>query len=266
MIDTDPEKRKIFLQNLKQMAAAAASLQEIAYKLDFKNGDEFEKFLEKDKEARNIWKQARTDCWIKSRAAIVIAAQAGQAKAIEVLDRLLQEEQPNSFVPENLTATQLAKLVGKTYQTIWDWTRKNGLPREKNKKYNLLKFFTWYGKYKFGSGKKKGTVEKSEDELRGLKAEELRLELDEKRGNLLDRKEVLSGIVVRHQKQIQHYDRLPELATNVEKKSYEQIVIELEKFFEKLISEQREDFIELKLPAQAKNLFLRLLKMLGGKA
>lgn len=266
MINTNPEERKIFLQNLEKMAAAAASIQEIAYKLDFKNADEFEKFLKEDKEARNIWKQARTDCWTKARAAIVIAAQSGQAKAIEVLDKLLMEEQSNVIISGHVTAAQLAKLIGRTYQTVNNWRNKNGLPREEDTTYSLLKFFEWYGKYKTDLGKKQASEAKGNDALREMKAKELEIKLETIRGDLLNREEVLAGICARHQLLKQQHILLPELATRLEKKSYEQIVAELEKFFIKLLASQEEDFTELKLPAKIRNMFLNMLKALGAQA
>ena len=216
------QDREQFLLNLKSIASAAANVEEIAYKLGFDGAKKFEKFLDNDKEAKDIWKQARLDCWIKSKAAITIAAQEGKARAIEVLDGLLKAEQ-GSGITENVSITQLANLTGKSSQTIYNWVTKHGLPREKDKTFNLPKFFVWFEKYKFEAGKKQVKV-KSSNTLQDIKVKKLQQELKKDEHELLDRKEVISGITARYQRLLLQHSRLIDVATQCEGKSLKQII------------------------------------------
>lgn len=253
--------REQFLRDLKKIASQAADVEEIAYKLDFENKASLEKFLSDDKEAYEIWHQGRLDCWIKAKNAIVEAAGRGNATAISILDGLLKDEKEGKGFSERVNITELSKLTGRSAQTVHNWI-KAGLPREKDKTFFLPKFIDWFEKYKFDLGKKKAGKPKGTNELQKMKTKKLELELQREKGELLNRGEVLAGLIARHQRFLQTCGHLTDIATQLEGKSLKQIVEILEKFFEKLVEIQRDELGELRLSTQSKKKFFELLNIL----
>lgn len=104
------------------------------------------------------------------------------------------------------------------------------------------------------------------DPLRAMKAEKLGLEIGFRKGQLLDRNEVVMGFVARHQNLIFNLDHLcRELPAAIVGKGVEKIQEILAEWRTRTMRDQSEIPEALRLPPDAKKALIKILQKLTSK-
>ena len=190
-----------FLRNLRALASVAVTVGEAADKLGLANAQELYDMLDTDKEMADTWGQARQEAFIKIRLALINEANGGNMAAIRAIEPYLRNElrdQTDYFDFSHISTKQLSQLMGKSRQTIYTYRIHQGLPINDDNTFDLHKVLPWIAQFTVAKLADKYKEEKL-DPLKQVKAERLELELRKHRGQLLDREEVMAGILARHQ-------------------------------------------------------------------
>ena len=190
-----------FLRDLQALAGVVATISEAAHKLDMPSSEALRDMIDSDNEVGNIWKKTRLNTIIEAREALLTAACEGNHVAIRAVENYLREEKrPIALEGRADTArmrqVELVDLFGVTRITINDWINKQGMPRNNDKTYNLADVIRWYSGF---IKRKEGGKILPADRLRDLKAEEKQLDLAARQHQLLEREEVIAGLVGRWQ-------------------------------------------------------------------
>lgn len=256
-------ERGQFLRNLKAKASVVDTVTEAASALKLQSGQALREILDTDLEAANIWFQTRLDTRIRVREAMLEAAKEGNQKAISVVENYLKDDQKQRPAGTDLTRLiqkEIADLFDVTRITVNDWTNKHRCPRNADGSYNLYEAIKWYDNYLRSRAAGKAPTA---DTLRDMKAEQMKLDLAERKGQLLPREEVVAGLVARAQAMVGAFTyKRRELASMCHGQTVEGIEDILSRFFEELQRKQLElpDFLEL--PAAAEEKFNELLEIL----
>lgn len=204
----DAWRRGCFLRELRKLAAAAVSVAEAEEALGLEQG-RLKNQLEEDKEVASIWNSERLSLIVSLKEALVEKAKEGSARAISQIESLLKNEiaRPR-FDMRHVPIAEMTQLTGYSRQSIHKWHTENGLPRNADKTYDLVTFFRWFDEYSqrrqmLGAN----SPSADNDPLRTARAKMLALELDKKRGDMLDRQMVIAGLAARQQNLVNSLDR-----------------------------------------------------------
>ena len=247
-------ERGQFLKNLQALAGIVATVSEAAHKLGLASGEQLREMLDTDAEIADVWNQTRLNTIIDAREALLQAAKEGNQTAIRAVENYLREEKQTTARVDTvrLRQSELCELLGITRVTLTDWEKRQALPRNADKTYNLAEVIRWYTEFvKSRSGGKMLPA----DELRNLKAEEKRLDLMTRRSQLLKREDVVTGFIARLEKLVGAFRyKRRELAIMLHGHTADSIEEILGRFFEDLQKEQREipEFLHLPEAAAAK--------------
>ena len=180
-----------FLRKVSLLAAKAATMAETADQVEMSPA-QFEELMATDIEVADIWQAAQMDTLLDIKGGIVESAKAGKAPAIKSVERIFLTEHAapiNDFA--SVTIKQMCVLCNITRPTLDDWVKYKGLSRSSENTFDLRVFIKWFE----GFSQRKVNVSPKvtpEDELRDLKAIEKRIVIDERRGVLLSRDEVIA--------------------------------------------------------------------------
>lgn len=258
-------ERGQLLRNIKSCAAAIMTVTQSAKLLGFARGAELRELLDTDIEICDLWEQTRIQAIVAAKKALAESAKAGNQQAIKAIESFLYDEGEGRAANVNysqLTINQTADLFGVTRQTVYDWYTKHGLVRNAEGGINLKSTIEWYGNFIKHKGNGKLLPA---DKLRDLKAEEKKIDLAERRHQLLSREEVIAGLLERWQNVVGAFRyKARELATMVHGQTVDGSEDILSRFFEDL---QREwltvpEFLYLD-PAGAEK-FDELMEILKG--
>jgi DNA-binding transcriptional MerR regulator len=259
-------ERGQLLRNLRACAGAIMTVSQTAKKLGFDHSMQLRELLDSDAEINSLWEQTRIDTVAKAKTALVKVAEEGNQQAIKAIENFLYDEGEGRGGSANinyakLTVSQMAELFGVTRQTIHAWYTKNGLPRAGDGTINLKDAIRWFEG--FTKSKVTDTAPLPSDALRNLKAEQMKLNLAERRHDLLDRAEVIGGLAARWQKITSGFRyRTRELATMVHSQTVEKTTDILRRFF----GELQEGWLDvpefLYLPADAEKKYIELMETL----
>lgn len=191
-------KRGRFLANLRQLAGVVETVSEAARKLDLPNGQALREMIDTDQEIAEIWNQTRLNTRLEVRRAVLEQARDGNQWAIRAVEMYLRDDQPSPSGADlrRMQQKQIAELFGVTRVTVKEWTDKHGCPRNIDGSYPLADVLAWWQSY---IKAKYTSPADRPDTLRNLKAEEKALDIAARRRELLDRDEVLAGLLARHQ-------------------------------------------------------------------
>jgi len=161
---------------------------------------------------------------------------------------------------------QLTEITGKTRQTIYDWHTKFGLPRNADKTFDLSIFLAWHEKFLL----KKASMEKKMmailDPLRAAKVEMIKLEIARLRNKLLDRSEIITGLVARTQIIKSHCERgVWELTRLCHGQTHKKIAEIHRKFFRDLYTKMSRIPRELRLPPAEEKQLVDFFQRLKGE-
>lgn len=254
-----------FLRNLRALASVAATVGEAADKLGLNNAQELYNMLDTDREVADTWGQARQEAFIKIKFALIKQANEGNQAAIRAIEPFLQDElcqQTDCFDFSHITTIQLAKLTGKSRQTIYKYRTQYGMPANNDNTFDLHKILPWLEEFTERKLKDKYKQDNEKlDPLKRVKTEKLELELKKHRGELLDREEVMAGLLARHQIFLFWAERRPdELGRLCQGQKPERIA----QLIKDAVSELRRDLCqvpnELRLPENTAKLFVKTLE------
>lgn len=256
-------ERGQFLRNLEGLAGVVETVTEAAGKLKLSSGRELRDILDNDSEAADIWDQKRLDTKIRTRQGLLKAVEDGNQQAIRVVENYLRDDQRATAAGpdlKKLIQRQIAELFDVTRITVKNWVDRHGCPQNIDGSYDLGAVIKWHTNYQ--QRQHGGHVEPA-DKLRDLKAERMALQLSEEKGELLNREEVIAGLLARWQNIVGAFRyKRRELASMCHNQTVEGIEDILGRFFAELQGKQLElpDF--LKLPENAGKLLQQLFELL----
>lgn len=192
-----------FLRNVRGLAATGTEKTVAAERLGLDGQGALENLLSSDIEAADTWQQAKDDAFIKLRFSFMKSAMDGNQAAIKAMSDILKAEHIKEQAGINLKKLPLKimlEVLGKHKSTLHYWRVSCGMPVNEDGTYDLAMFLAWYRRFFEGKGTKQKPAEETElDPLKAAKAKRLQMEIDKQRGQLLDRDEVVGGIIARHQ-------------------------------------------------------------------
>lgn len=188
-----------FLREVRDVASQSPSISQAAKQLGFTERA-FQEMLGQDEEVKDIWHQQQ-QLYVTVKGRIFDLAEEGNPWAIKILDDFLQANAglKANVLEVSVTTNQLAELTGKSIRTIHNWRTKCGLPRNIDKTFDLRIFVLWYEGFLLKKASRENASISPLDPLRAAKAEMIKLELAKRRKQLLDRQEVVVGLVQRIQ-------------------------------------------------------------------
>jgi transcriptional regulator with XRE-family HTH domain len=276
ILSRHPRLRRAFrrgqlLQHLRRLAPVTDCITHAAIRLktlgfDFAAGQVLRDFLDRDGEALEIWTTAEANAWIDNREDLRATAKDGNVKAIQLIDAWFtgRERESKSDAPDlsHLPQQDICDLLGVTRQTLLAWEKNDRLPRNADKSYHLAGVIKWHGE--FCRAKASGPAP-AKDRMRDAKAERLELQVAAEKGQLLDRGEVVAGLVARAEKLAGAFRyKRRELALMLHGQTVESIEQTLGRFFDDLQTELLDVPEYLKLSAETEQKFRELLGMIGG--
>lgn len=184
------------VQHITMLARTGASLKESAQALGM-DTKELEVLFKRRPKILKAWRQSRLNLILGIRAALAKSASEGKLAAIEKLLAELLTEVAQQPVPaidfEHLKTAELSIAIGRQRQTVDRWRVEHGLRRNSDKTYSLPGFFVWFENF----CRAKCLTKSSEggDPLRDIKAEQIGLQVARHRKELLNRQEVICGLV-----------------------------------------------------------------------
>ena len=259
-------ERGLFLGNLRDLAAAPTEKAEAAHELGF-DPAAFDKMLAGDIEAAGVWNQAHIDTVIEMKREFRRQAAAGKRHAMDMVLRAMRNDLVRPEV--DLGRVELADVslvCGVSRQTVHSWVSRFGAPQNADGTYSLPAMWLWYEGFisqKIAGGKVKVSGEVS-DPLRYQRAKKLSMEVDELAGRLLERDEVVVGILARHQQFLNAVNgKAEEMALSLAGQPADVVVRALTEFFDGIKGELCYVPDELRLDDGAKVLMLNLMKAIG---
>ena len=258
-----------FLRNLRNLAAVGADHAEAADRLGMDGAAALGDLLAGDREAEDIWPQSKKDALIKLKASLMKSAMDGNQAAIKAMQDVIKSEQVKQAGDADfrrVTHKQMIELLGRHKTTLHYWRTSCGLPTNEDGTYDLSIFLAWYRNYFEGKATRKTTADAGLelDPLKRAKAQRLEIEISKHRSQLLDRDEVIGGLLARHQILISWANHRPDdLGRLCQGQKAERIT----KIIKKAIDELRKNLCnvpaELQLPTKAEKQLQKLLKGLG---
>ena len=239
-------ERGRFLKDIAGLATTPVSISEAEFELKLDAGA-LEKLFADDIEAADVWNQARLKTIIRIKRAMVQKAEEASPAALKQIDNLLRREIAKQAIDyAHITTNQLVEITGRTRQTIHDWVSKNSCPRNGDKTFNMREFLDWFEK--FTVGKMSPASKKMDNSLAEKKAVKMQMAIERELGELLDRREVIAGLIARVQLLKSLHDRradkLPEIIVNQPEQRIKQVLADS---FEEIIAEFIASPLDLKL-------------------
>ena len=254
------------LRSVRGLGAAAASFAEASHVLHLTE-EQFQAELSADPEIRDGWNEARIATAVGVHAALVASAREGKVAAInQVLAALRRDVAQPRVDWRHLTVGQAEEALGVSRQTLHAWSTKHGAPRNADGTVNLPALFCWvledWGARRGGPARAASPT--ATDPLRQAKVEKLEIELDLQRGRLLDRTEVLSGLVARHQLVVSALGRMAaELPATLAHQPPDRMRTILVAFADEVRRSLTQVPEQLRLPPAAAEILRQLLAIIG---
>lgn len=257
-------RRGQFLRNLRNLASVPVTLDEAARRLNLNGADALQTILETDSEAGDTWHQMRYDAFTKIKVALTRTALEGNQTAIRAVENLLHAEMNHRTAPK-LTITDIANVTGRSRHLVYNWTQRNNLPLGLDKTIELKDFIRWFEAFTAENAvAKNGGKADKESRLHAMKADVIEIELRRQRNELLDRDEVMAGILARHQVLINSMrHKAPQIAQLCQGQKPERIVKIITDSLSDICRELCQVPAQLCLPEPAAKAYQNVLEMLN---
>jgi hypothetical protein len=258
------------LRNLEGCAAAIMTVTQAAKLLGFESGAKLRELLDTDAEVRDLWEQKRIGTVYQAKAALAEAAKEGNQAAIRAVEVFLRDEgeiPPAGRVDyTRLGTNQLAELFGCARQTVFEWYTKHGLARNTDGTFDLKTAIAWFEQYTLKKASKGKEILAQSDPLRAIRAQTLALELDRRRGQLLEREPVIAGQVARFKNLVDGLGKLTrEVAPMLVNQTVERIKEIISSWAGTIIVAQRQIPDELELGPDAAEALARVYQSLNNE-
>lgn len=189
-------ERGRLLRIIRGQASITVTVSQAAKELDM-TGKELRELLDTDREAADLWSEQRRLLRAELNAAMVAQAKEGRPNAVRYVENFLRSEQSVAgFDYEHVPIAVMVEITGRARQTIHNWYRDGGLPRNPDGTYNLVEFLKWFAT---SIATRSKTAAPSDDGWRQAKTEGEWIKIREKMGTLMDRTVVENGMVTRMQ-------------------------------------------------------------------
>lgn len=233
---------------------AATKLKNLGF-TQFKSGQDLRDFLDKDVEANQLWEEARVNAAIENRENLRTAASGGNVKAIELLDKWLVDRQRETTEAgadfNRVAVNQMAELFGVTRITIYEWRTQKGLPSNIDGSFDLHNAITWFEDYTLKKAVRGNNPVSLINPLQQVKTERQRLQLEQERGELVEREAFIAWRCAILQNIVNVFNAITDLANRVFGQSREEIVSRLEEFRDDVMAKIQHVPAELKLGPEA---------------
>lgn len=260
-------RRGRFLRTLRGLATTGTEKAVAARRLGFNSPDELDDLFANDLEAADIWHISIQDAFIKLQFSFYKSAMDGNQQAIKAMKEIIKSEhvkQINGANFHRVTHKQMLELLNITKSMLYYWRTSCGLKTNDDGTYDLSVFLVWYKQYYEGLAAGKGKKETTTtDPLRAVRAQRLELEIQRQKSQLLDRDEVLAGLLARHQVLITWASHRPD---DLGRLCQGQKANRIASLIKKSINELRSNLCnvpsELQLPEDIEKEFIELLRKL----
>lgn len=234
---------------------AARRLKDLGF-TQFQTAQDLRNFLDKDREANEIWESARVNAAIDNRENLRKAAGEGNVKAIELLDKWTIDRQKETGESgsanfNRISTNQMAELFGVTRQTVYEWQTQKGLMQNKDGTFDLHSALQWFEDYILKKATRGNSAVSPLNPFQAVKTKREELKLEHDRGELLERGAVLGFQVTMMQNVVNSFNGITDLANRVFSQPREEIVARLEDFRDEVMAKLQHVPAELKLDSEA---------------
>jgi len=256
-----------FLRNVRNLASVPVSLDEAAKRLNLNGPDDLRRMLETDAEVGDLWRQSRQEAFIKIKLALVKTAFEGNQTAIRTVENLLRAEMEYkiSSGPQRLRITDIANLTGQLRGTVHNWVSRYQMPLGTDKTIELKDFVRWFETFTSEkAAAKNGGKKDQSNRLHQVKAEQIEMEIKRRRHELLDRDEVMAGIVARHQLLVNSLkQKAPQIAQLCQGQKPERVIKIISDALADICRELCQIPAQLRLPESVARAYQNVLEMLN---
>jgi hypothetical protein len=241
-------ERGEFLRRLRDLTANGANVPEIAQKLKI-DPKALSNMISTDREVRQLWKQTHIQIAVDLKAALLEKIRSGDipTNKITTIENILrsdiaQDSGPPGLDVEHVPIHLASQIVDVSRQALHAWHRDKGLPRNSDNTYDLRVLVPWVIRWEQSKALTARGCEVVPDLQRHQKGLKILDERMERKGFVIDTREVLKGILSRLQALLdsqRHHGE--DLARKMEGLSHEQRVLLIREFFDA----QRRQWLQL---------------------
>lgn len=134
-----------FLRRVKDLAGVAITVSQAGRELEM-DGPAFRRLLDTDAEVAAVWDQERRRLRRTAAEAVIRNAERGSKSAARYVENFLRAEQTGPgaiFDYQRVSVNVMIEITGKSRQTLYNWTRDCGCPRNPDCTYNVAEVFRW---------------------------------------------------------------------------------------------------------------------------
>jgi len=237
---------------------AAKRLKDLGFS-QFESGQALRDFLDRDKEAGELWESARANAFITNRENMRKTAGEGNVAAIKFMDRWAVDRQRETGDPASANfnrvgVNQMAELFSVTRTTIYQWYTEKGLPQNTDGSFDLQRAIAWYEEFTLKKTVRGKDAISPLSPFQDVKVKHMQLKLEQEQGELANRGEILGFQMAMMQNVVNAFNAASDLANRIFGQPREQIVERLEDFRDEVMAKLQHIPAELKLsePALAK--------------
>lgn len=253
-----------FLRNIAIQAASPMTAQEAAYAMSMAP-EQLAEILANDIEAADLWDQGSIGASVSIKMKMVAQADAGNRTAIAAVSKMLADVRRPEMDFNKVSESQMVVLFGVSRVTLHKWRTTKGAPRnDRDHTWSLPAMISWYAGFSASKGSPASAMPAERPgSVQALKAERMKRELEAERGQLLDRGEVVAGIIARLQVIVNAAANIPDqLAGELEGADADTIAASLRKMFDGIMKALQSTPQELKMSEKAEKYFVKCLKEL----
>jgi len=199
-------RRGRLLRNIRRLAATGTTIHEAAYHLNLP-ADELQRLVTSDIEVANHWNEARLATAVALKEQWLEKAKEGNARAIAQVQVALQNEIAHAAMDiHTVPEAKMTEIIGVSRMTLNRWLREQKMPRNAgDNTYDLPAVWSWFE----GFVKRRATGVPAEKGPSALEQQRL-LDLEVRRGQLVDQGAVESGWAVRARALASILERIPD--------------------------------------------------------
>ena len=249
------------LYNIGQQAEGGATIAEAENNLGIESGT-LARILAEDAEAADIWTQKRLKSLGDFKKILADQAREGKVAAINNFINILRAELSNKKHIDfhRVTQNQMEKELGVGRQNLHNWSKGQGLQRNRDGTIDLAVFIPWLEEYSAARATRGAGKAPKDDDQRAIRAKIMRLNLERQQGSLLEQDKVLAGLLARHQTMLAAFQKkTEELARLVQAQPFEKAKEILAAGFDEICRDMCTVPPVLRLPAEAAEKFMEIL-------
>lgn len=188
-----------FLRDLERLAAAGATIEEAAMALEI--GPEIlSRRLSTDPAVWETWHRARLETTLRLKRALLDEASKGKARAIAVIETSLRSAITRKAADIGaMSMRQLAGIIGKSHQTLYNWKERDGMPTNCDGTVDLSAFLGWFEKFVAARATGQAADARPEDPLRAINARTKQFAFQKEIGQYIPREQFVAALAGRAQ-------------------------------------------------------------------